>query len=564
MKLTKIFHADLSDVHHAAFWLGFFGILADILGLLRDRLLAGAFGASRELDIYYAAFRVPDFLYTLLLLFTASTAIIPIFLKNFQENKEKAAKLLGSIIIYFSLTLLVLSAAAFFFMPELVKLSLPGFSAEDVRRTALLSRILLLSPIFLGFSNIFSSVTQAFRRFFVYGLAPVFYNVGIIFGISIFYQFLGLPGLAWGVALGALAHMALQIPSLRNIGVFPKFKNFKTDSAISKIIWLSLPRTLGLSITQFTTIILTGIASTFYQGSIAVFNLALNLEYIPVTIVGLSYSVAAFPNLVSFSLNKAKDDFKKHFFAAMRHIIFWTLPMSVLILVLRSQIVRVVLGSGVFSWADTRLTAAALAILSLAIIFQSLFMLLIRAFYAEGESWRPLAINVISALLSVGAAFWFSLEFRAGGALSDFFRSFLSLSGIEDLRIVALPLGILVGSIFNFIFLFFSFRAVFGWFPGAEAGRAILQIISGSLVAGLVSYWGLNIFSLTFDLYTFFGVFLQGFLAGILGILAFLGILWSLGSRELFEAYHGLRGLFTEKQKGREDMVPAPEPEKLL
>src|SRR3989344_6912028 len=192
MKLTKIFHADLSDVHHAAFLLGFFGILADILGLFRDRLLAGAFGASRELDIYYAAFRVPDFLYTLLLLFTASTAIIPIFLKNFQENKEKAAKLLGSIIIYFSLTLLVLSAAAFFFMPELVKFSLPGFSAEDVRRTALLSRILLLSPIFLGFSNIFSSVTQAFRSLFVYGLAPLFYTVGIILGCFVFYQFLRL------------------------------------------------------------------------------------------------------------------------------------------------------------------------------------------------------------------------------------------------------------------------------------------------------------------------------------------------------------------------------------
>src|SRR3989344_4235782 len=490
MRFPKIFHADLGNVHHAAFWLGFFGILSATLGLLRDRLLAGTFGASRELDIYYAAFRVPDFLYTILLLFTASTAIIPIFLKNFNEDKEKAAELLGSIIIYVSFALLVLSAIAFFFMPEFVKFSLPGFSEEDLGRTTLLSRILLLSPIFLGFSNIFSSVAQAFRRFFVYGLAPVFYNIGIILGISVFYQFLGLPGLAWGVALGALAHMALQIPSLRNVGVLPKFKEVKGRSELLKIMWLSLPRTLGLSISQFTTLILTGIASTFYQGSIAIFNLALNLEYIPVTIVGLSYSVAAFPNLVSFSLNKAKDDFKKHFFAAMRHIIFWTLPMSVLILVLRSQIVRVVLWSGVFSWADTRLTAAALAILSLAIIFQSLFMLLIRAFYAEGESWRPLAINVISALLSVGAAFWFSLEFRAGGALSDFFRSFLSLSGIEDLRIVALPLGILVGSIFNFIFLFFSFRAVFGWFPGAEAGRAILQIISGSLVAGLVGYWG--------------------------------------------------------------------------
>src|SRR3989338_3530569 len=200
MKLPKIFHADLSDVHHAAFWLVFFGILADILGLFRDRLLAGTFGASRELDIYYAAFRVPDFLYTILLLFTASTAIIPIFLKNFNEDKEKAAELLGSIIIYFSFALLVLSAVAFFFMPEFVKFSLPGFSEEDLGRTTLLSRILLLSPIFLGFSNI-----------------------GIILGISVFYNFFGLPGLAWGVALGALLHMALQIPSLRNVGVLPKF-----------------------------------------------------------------------------------------------------------------------------------------------------------------------------------------------------------------------------------------------------------------------------------------------------------------------------------------------------
>lgn len=564
MKLPKIFHADLSDVHHAAFWLGFFGILADILGLLRDRLLAGTFGASRELDIYYAAFRAPDFLYTMLLLLTASTAIIPVFLKNFHEDKEKAAELLGSIIIYFSLALVVLSAAAFFFMPELVKFSLPGFSAEDMERTTLLSRILLLSPIFLGFSNILSGVTQAFRRFFVYGLAPVFYNVGIILGISVFYNLFGLAGLAWGVALGAFLHMALQIPSLRGTGVFPKFKNFKSAGEIPKIIWLSLPRTLGLSITQLTTVILTGIASTFYQGSISVFNLALNLEYIPVTIVGLSYSVAAFPNLVSFSLRKAKEDFKKHFSAAMRHIIFWTLPMAVLILVLRAQIVRVILGSGAFSWADTRLTAAALAILSLAIIFQSLFMLLVRAFYADGESWRPLAINIVSALLSIGAAFWFSLELGAGGVLADFFRHALRLEGIADLRVIALSLGIFIGGFFNFVFLFFAFRATFGWFPTEGNWRAIFQITAASFIAGLVGYWGLNVFSLAFNLYTFLGVFSQGFLAGIFGILAFLGILWSLGSIELFESYYGLRGLFAEKQKGRDDMVPAPEPEKLL
>ena len=103
-------------------------------------------------------------------------------------------------------------------------------------------------------------------------------------------------------------------------------------------------------------------ASVFSQGSISIFNLALNLEYIPVTVIGLSYSVAAFPDLVSFSINKAKDQFDRYFSAAMRHIVFWTLPMSVLLLVLRAQIVRVVLGSGVFNWSDTRLTAAALFI----------------------------------------------------------------------------------------------------------------------------------------------------------------------------------------------------------
>src|SRR3989344_9004526 len=177
MKFPRIFHADLDNIHHAAFWLAFFGIAADVLGLVRDRLLAGTFGASRELDIYYAAFRVPDFIYTFMLLFTASTAIIPVFLKKYGEKKEAAEELLGSAILFFSFAVLVLSAFAFFLMPMLARLSLPGVSKEDIASTVLLLRILLLSPVFFGVSNIFSSVTQSFRRFFVYGLAPVFYNV---------------------------------------------------------------------------------------------------------------------------------------------------------------------------------------------------------------------------------------------------------------------------------------------------------------------------------------------------------------------------------------------------
>src|SRR3989338_5481940 len=466
MKFTKIFHADLENIHHAALWLGFFGISADILGLFRDRFLAGMFGASRTLDIYFAAFRVPDFIYTFMLLFTASTAIIPIFLKKYGEKKGAAEELFGSAILLFSCAVLVLSALAFFWMPAIAGIFLPGFAQSDIDSSVLLSRILLLSPIFLGLSNILSGVTQSFRRFFVYGLAPIFYNVGVILGIGVFYKFLGLAGLAWGVALGAFLHMAIQIPSIRNLRIFPTFGNFWSED-LERVMALSLPRTLGLSITQITTLVLTGIASFFSQGSIAVFNLALNLEYIPVTVIGLSYSVAAFPNLVAFSIKKASDEFAEHFSAAFRHIIFWTVPAAVLILVLRAQIVRVILGAGAFSWQDTRLTAAALFILSLAIIFQSLFMLFVRTFYAEGESWKPLIINIVSSLLTVGAAFWFAqhLSQTKGAGLAYFVGWVLRISDIADIRIMALPLGIFVGSVFNLVFLFFSFRMVFGWSP---------------------------------------------------------------------------------------------------
>ncbi|MDO8752121.1 MAG: lipid II flippase MurJ, partial [Candidatus Wolfebacteria bacterium] len=346
------------------------------------------FGASRTLDIYYAAFRVPDFIYTIMLLFTASTAIIPIFLEKYAEKKDSAAAeaFLGSLISFFTVLVVIIAVFAFFLMPVLMPLFLPGFSAGDMQSAVLLGRILLLSPVFLGLSNIISSATQSFNRFFVYGLSGVFYNFGIIIGIVVFYKWWGLAGLVWGVALGAFFHMAIQIPSLTSVGIRPKF-SMRWDRDIRHIAWLSLPRTLGLGISQLTLTALTAMASVLASGSIAVFNLALNLQSIPITIIGLSYSVAAFPALASFSLKKARSHFEEHFKSAFLHILFWALPFSVLLLVLRAQVVRTILGSGNFSWPDTRLTAASLFILSLAVVFQSLFYLLVRAFYADGESW---------------------------------------------------------------------------------------------------------------------------------------------------------------------------------
>ncbi|MEK9175169.1 MAG: lipid II flippase MurJ, partial [Patescibacteria group bacterium] len=195
MKLPNLFRTDLINIHHAAFWLAFFSCISAILGLFRDRMLASIFGAGRSLDIYYSAFRIPDFLYTLMLFFAASTVIIPIFLTDYKDNKQNAEKLFGSVLFFFFIVIFILGLAAFIFMKIFMNRFLPGFSTNELEQAVLLSRIMLLSPLFLGLSNILSSITQAFRRFFIYALSPVLYNIGIIIGILFFLPRFGLAGL---------------------------------------------------------------------------------------------------------------------------------------------------------------------------------------------------------------------------------------------------------------------------------------------------------------------------------------------------------------------------------
>lgn len=558
MALPKIFHTRLANIHHAAFWLAFFSVVSAFLGLFRDRMFASIFGASRELDIYYAAFRTPDMIYTATLFFAASTIIIPVFLEAYKEDKQLAEELFGALFALFCAVVVVLSCIAFVGMHWIISILLPGFSPSEQATAVSMSRIMLISPFFLGLSNIFSSITQAFHRFFVYSLSAVFYNMGILIGIFVFLPKMGLVGLAWGVALGALFHVGIQAPTLRSLDLKPRFHSL-WSKRLRRIIVLSLPRSIGLTTTQIVMSVVTGIASTLRAGSIAIFNFATNLQSIPVTLIGFSYSVAAFPSLTEAALQKDTETFKKYFSLAFRHIVFWTVPFTVLLLVLRAQIVRVVLGSGRFDWSDTRLTAASLFLLSLAIVFQSLIMLLVRALYADNETMRPVIINVVTAFVSIGAAFWFVRALDHTGTLEESLRWLLRLPRVEmpDIRMLSLPLGILAGSFVNLIFLLFAFRAVFGWAPTHGSGNALMQIGLSSAIGGVTSYWMLSAGARFFDLQTFLGIFSQGLLAGTCGLVAIIGSLWALKSDELMELYGGMRQLLWR------DHVPTPEPEKL-
>lgn len=524
--------------------LGLSAFVSQILSLFRDRLLAGAFGAGSELDIYYSAFRIPDIIYVSVASLVSITILIPFIIRHLDsESKVGAQKLINSVFTLFFILIIVVAVAAFILMPYLAPLVAPGFSASAQATLINLSRILLLSPILLGLSNLFGSVTQSFKRFFIYALSPVLYNVGIIIGISFFYPSMGLAGLVWGVILGATLHLLVQAPTVWGLGFFPRLA-LKIDwREIRQLVAISLPRTFTLSVHQITILVLVALASLMDKGSIAVFNFANNLQSVPLAIVGLSYSVAAFPTLVKIFNHGDRAKFVGQVSDALRYIIFWSIPAMAIFIVLRAQIVRVILGSGEFDWSDTRLTAAALACFSISIIAQSLILLFVRAYYAAGKTSKPLIINVVSSLLVVALAYGLNAWYKSAVAFQQLVEGWLRVEQVGGTIVLILPIAFSLGMLVNLFLFYFFFRRDFGPF-GARVSRTFWQVLFASFGGAVTSYLLLNVFDNWFDLNTFFGILFQGLLAGLGGMAVGLGLLQFSGSQELTSIIGSLRQRF--------------------
>ncbi|MDP3051902.1 MAG: lipid II flippase MurJ [bacterium] len=556
-RFLNFFDRELGGLHQAALFLALAAIASKLLALLRDRFLASTFGAGKTLDVYYASFVLPDYLYNFLLFIVSASALIPIFLEKISHSSEEGKKFLDNVLTAFFAITVIFAAILFFFIPSLVPFIAPGFSPEQQQQVAVLSRILLLSPLLLGLSNLISSVIQSLRRFFIYAMAPVFYNIGIILGVLVFYRWWGLTGVVAGVVLGALMHVSIQVPSLLKSGFLPWFTLKIEKSEIKKIVKLSFPRALGLTFNQLVLTVITAIASVLGPGSIAVFNLAINLQTIPLTVVGMSYGVAAFPTLAQFHIKNEREKFLEHVLIAIRHIIFWSFPATVLFIILRAQIVRSVLGAGAFGWADTRLTAASLAILSIAIAGQGLLFLLVRAFYAAGRTKTPLLINFFSSLAIIGGAFLFLWLFKNSGYIRDLFITLLKVEDVSGVKMLILPLVFSLGTIINTFLLLIFFQKDFGKIiPGIK--KTAMEMTLASVFVGAVAYIFLALFAHVFNTRTFIGIFLQGLLSGLFGIGAGIIILKFLKNAELKEIISSLR-----RKIWKNVPIVVPEPEKL-
>ena len=530
-KIFQILGMEVSGIHQAAYLLGFFALLAQILALFRDRLLASSFGAGSVLDIYYAAFRIPDLIFVTIASLVSISILVPFFTEK-KENKEDLKKFIDSIFSVFFLLMIVVVVVAFFIIPYLSPYIFPGIKGADQDTLINLSRILLLSPLILGFSNFFASIVQMHNRFMLYALSPILYNVGIILGITLLYPLFGLYGLVAGVCVGAVLHTLVQVPFIIRKKSFPNV-TFKIDfPAVKKIILLSIPRTVTLSMSSISAFVLVSMASLIGVGSIAIFNFAFNLQTGPLSIIGVSYASAVFPLLSSLYVQGDRKMFLDRMITVTKHIIFWSLPISALFIVLRAQIVRTVLGAGHFSWEDTKLTAAALAIFTLSIIPQSLILLFIRAFYAEGKTRKPLVMNVVAAAVTIFSGYLFIFIYEHSSIFAFFIQSILHIENVPGSAVVMLALAYSVGITFNTLLHWVSFEREYPGYTKAIF-RTAFQSFSASIIIGFVAYKSLAVFDKIFDINTLIGIFLQGLCAGVVGILIGVFVLKILNSLEL-------------------------------
>ncbi|MFA6270430.1 MAG: lipid II flippase MurJ [Candidatus Paceibacterota bacterium] len=525
----------ISGLHEAAFWLAGFSILSQILAFIRDRILAYHFGAGHELDIYYASFEIPDLIFATAASLVSASILIPFFVKQEQNSEEHLKKYINSVFTSFFLFISVCAVLAWVFMPMLVPLFFKNLGPEAVEKIINFSRILLLSPFFLGLSNFFGSIVQYEKRFLLYSLSPLLYNFGIILGAFFGASQFGVAAVVTGVAVGAFLHMLVQMIWVYRSGNGPKFIKDLDLLEVKKTFALSIPRTLSLSASSLVGLFFVVIASKFPTGSIAVFTFSFNLQSIPLVIIGASYSLAAFPTLAGHYVKGELLEIGACLSSGLRHIIFWSLPVAALFIVLRAHVVRVILGSGSFDWSDTKMTAAALALFVFSVVFQSIQLFLTRAHYAFGKTRLPLFINLGNALLTVSLAMIFAKYFAPNGLFFTFVANILKVEGLERVSVLSLPIAFSIGAFISATLLWLFLEKEIRKSATAMLVVSFRDSILNAFCIGFVTSISLHLLDGLFDLDATLEVFAHAFISGIIGIAAGILLLLLIKNKEMAE-----------------------------
>lgn len=469
-KGKKIINSQQNTVLSAATLIMFMIAISMILGLIRQRVLASYFDPE-SLSLFFAAFRLPDAIFQVLVFGTFSSAFIPVFTKTLKEGEGKAWVLAGKIVSISLAIFLFAVAIVGLFAPQIYSIIAPGYGAEETMKIAFLARILFAAQGFFVVSYVLTGVLESLKRFLIPALAPIFYNLGIVLGTVILTPYLGLTAPALGVVIGAFAHFAVQYPLSRKLG-FRFTWDFKPDEGVKKIGHLALPRVIDLAFDQIGKSVELFLSSIISQASYTYFTFANSIQLLPVSLFGTSLAKAVLPMLSNVADDK--KEFTRILLSAIYQAIFFTMPMAAALIALRIPIVRLIYGTKIFDWNSTVQTGTVLSVFAISVVFQTLMSILARSFFALNDTKTPVKVSFVGlAILVIGDI---ALVKGFGFGIWALAASFVLSVLVESVTLLVL-IDKKVGNIVNLKFV-----------------AHILKIFTATSISGTAMYFILKIF----------------------------------------------------------------------
>lgn len=522
---SSIFFQRQSTILSAALIMMMLVLVSRFLGLWRNWFLARYFGASGTLDAFNTAFVVPDLLANVLITGALSVAFIPIFTAYINKRQKEEANELASSILNLALVIYVVIAVLVFLFPsEFNRVVAPGLDSSFREQADNLTRLIVFGEFFLVIGSFFTSVLQSYHRFFITALAPIAYNLGVIFGIVVFSRFFGIFGVGLGVLLGSLLHLLVQFFVLGNLGF--KYKtvlNFG-DKDVMRILKLSLPRAIGVGVGQLEWVVNVVIASTLATGSVAILKFSSDLQNLPLGLFGVTIATAALPTLSLEWSEEKKEEFKKTFLSSFFQLLFLVVPASVVLIVLRIPIVRLVLGSGLFDWNATVATATTMSLFALGVFAQAGFLLVTRAYYAMHDTITPLKVALAGLVFHIFVSYYLVYSFGINSSIP----------------VAYLGLATSLSGAFSFFILLFILNDRVGGFGWKKLIYPVVKILVPAMIMAVLLYIPLHyryndefIIDYIIDTKKALNLlFLTGFVASF-GLAVYFLTSWLLKSEEL-------------------------------
>ncbi|MFA5750185.1 MAG: murein biosynthesis integral membrane protein MurJ [Candidatus Shapirobacteria bacterium] len=489
-----------------------FGISA-ILGFLRSRFLYATFFKCcvLQLDVYNAAFRLPDLIFKLLVTGALSASFIPVFSGYLQKSEKKAYEIASSVINILLIIFFIAAVFVLIFARPLTALIAGGFSPEQLDLMVNLTRILLLAQIFFLLSNFITGILQVNQIFIIPALSPIVYNLFIIISIFTLAPIFGIYGVVYGAVIGAFFHLAIQIPVVKRQGFNYKLIINTKLSGVKEVFKLMIPRSLSLGLGEIENTVTLFFATTLSAGSISLLNLALQFMYLPSRIFGTTVGQASLPMLSKNIALKEFHIFRNTVTKILVQSLFIALPITILILVQRLSIIRLLFGSQQFPWSATLLTAKILAFLTPAIICQAIIQILIRSFYALHDTKTPFRISFVSLFFNIISSFCF-IKFT-------------------NLGIIGLAISATIGNIIQLVGLLYCFVKAVDGFDWILTLKKVNKILLASLIMGFSTWASLKFLDLfildtsrtlnlatVFSISSIFGIVVYSFVSKILKI----------------------------------------------